>query len=37
MFAPGILLGGAPYSFGRLSERALRRDLDRLTRTTKEK
>jgi predicted ABC-type transport system involved in lysophospholipase L1 biosynthesis ATPase subunit len=29
MFAPGILLDGAPYAFGRLSERALRRHLDR--------
>jgi glutaredoxin len=29
LFAPGILLDGAPYAFGRLSERALRRHLTR--------
>ena len=27
MFAPGILLDAQPYAFGRLSEKALRRDL----------
>jgi predicted ABC-type transport system involved in lysophospholipase L1 biosynthesis ATPase subunit len=29
LFAPGILLDGAAYAFGRLSERALRRHLTR--------
>ena len=29
LFAPGILLDGHPYTFGRLSERALRRTLSR--------
>lgn len=29
MFPPGILLGGEPFSYGRLSERKLRRELDR--------
>jgi hypothetical protein len=33
LFAPGILLDGAPFTFGRLSERALRRTLTRRTRT----
>ena len=28
LFAPGVLLDGAPFSFGRLSERRLRRTLD---------
>ena len=27
LFAPGILLNGQPFGFGRLSERALRRTL----------
>ncbi|MGH3983342.1 MAG: glutaredoxin family protein [Pseudonocardiaceae bacterium] len=27
LFAPGVLLDGAPFSFGRLSERKLRRTL----------
>ncbi len=34
MFAPGILLDGQPYAFGRLSEKALRRDLSRRAQTT---
>lgn len=29
MFPPGILLGGEPFSYGRPSERKLRRELDR--------
>lgn len=29
MFPPGILLDGEPFSYGRLSERKLRRELDR--------
>ena len=29
MFAPGVLLDGHPFSFGRLSERKLRRTLGR--------
>jgi glutaredoxin len=29
LFAPGILLDGQPYAFGRLSERGLRRTLSR--------
>ncbi len=29
MFAPGILLDGRPFSYGRLSERKLRRALQR--------
>ena len=29
LFAPGILLDGRPFAFGRLSERALRRALSR--------
>jgi glutaredoxin len=31
LFAPGILLDGQPFTFGRLSERALRRALHRRT------
>ena len=31
MFAPGVLVDGQPFSYGRLSERKLRRLLDRLT------
>ena len=34
LFAPGILLDGAPYAFGRLSERGLRRTLSRTPATT---
>ena len=37
MFAPGILLDGDPYAFGRLSERALRRDLRRRPATAQER
>ena len=34
VFAPGVLVDGEPFSFGRLSERKLRRTLDqRLQRT----
>lgn len=29
LFAPGIFLDGEPFSYGRLSERRLRRELDR--------
>lgn len=29
MFAPGVLIDGQPFSFGRLSERKLRRALDK--------
>jgi glutaredoxin len=29
MFAPGVLIDGAPFSYGRLSERRLRRTLSR--------
>jgi hypothetical protein len=36
LFAPGILLDGAPYAFGRLSERALRRALSRIPATAPE-
>jgi len=31
LFAPGVLLDGQPFSFGRLSERKLRRYLGRTT------
>jgi glutaredoxin len=31
LFAPGVLLGGEPFSFGRLSERKLRRALGKAT------
>lgn len=30
LFPPGILIEGKPFSYGRLSERKLRRELDRL-------
>lgn len=30
LFAPGVLVDGAPFSYGRLSERKLRRRLDRI-------
>ena len=33
LFAPGVLIDGEPFSYGRLSERKLRKELDR--RTTK--
>ena len=29
LFAPGVFLDGAPFSYGRLSERKLRRELKR--------
>lgn len=29
MFPPGIFIGGEPFSYGRLSERKLRRELER--------
>ncbi|MDQ3303650.1 MAG: glutaredoxin family protein [Actinomycetota bacterium] len=29
MFPPGIFIDGEPFSYGRLSERKLRRELDR--------
>ncbi len=29
MFPPGVFLGGEPFSYGRLSERKLRRELER--------
>jgi hypothetical protein len=29
MFAPGVLVDGEPFSYGRLSERKLRRELRR--------
>ncbi|MHB1534111.1 MAG: glutaredoxin family protein [Acidimicrobiales bacterium] len=32
-FPPGVLLGGKPFSYGRLSERKLRRELARRTLT----
>ena len=31
LFAPGVLVNGSPFSYGRLSERKLRRTLDRHT------
>ncbi|MET9835783.1 glutaredoxin family protein [Streptomyces sp. NPDC006385] len=31
LFAPGILLDGVPFSYGRLSERRLRRALEKAT------
>lgn len=30
MFPPGVFVDGRPFSYGRLSERKLRRELDRL-------
>lgn len=32
MFPPGVFLDGEPFSYGRLSERKLRRELDRRAR-----
>jgi glutaredoxin len=29
LFAPGVFIDGAPFSYGRLSERKLRRQLER--------
>jgi len=37
LFAPGILLDGRPFTFGRLSERALRRALIRRTPTAEDR
>ena len=34
MFAPGVLLDGQPFAFGRLSDKALRRALDQRAKTT---
>lgn len=34
LFAPGVLLDGAPFAYGRLSERRLRRALSRTGTTT---
>jgi hypothetical protein len=31
LFAPGIVIDGRPFSYGRLSVRKLRRELERLT------
>lgn len=36
LFAPGVLLDGAAFSYGRLSERKLRRELDRRTSNAEE-
>jgi hypothetical protein len=33
MFPPGLFVGDKPFSYGRLSERRLRRELDSLLRT----
>ena len=30
MFAPGVFIEGSPFSYGRLSERKLRKELDSL-------
>lgn len=37
LFAPGVLLDGAAFSYGRLSERKLRRALDRRSATADER
>ncbi len=34
LFAPGVLLDGCPFSYGRLSERRLRRELGRMSAPT---
>lgn len=31
MFPPGVIVGGEPFSYGRLSERKLRKELQRRT------
>jgi hypothetical protein len=31
MFAPGVLVDGRPFTYGRLSERKLRRALERMS------
>jgi len=36
LFPPGVLLDGEPFSYGRLSERKLRRELDRRQQPTPE-
>ena len=36
VFAPGVLVNGAFFSFGRLSERKLRRELQRYSGTSEE-
>lgn len=36
LFAPGVLLEGEAFSYGRLSERKLRRELDRRSNTAVE-
>ncbi len=36
LFAPGVLLDGEAFSYGRLSERKLRRELDRRTSNAEE-
>ncbi len=36
MFPPGIFIGGEPYSYGRPSEKKLRRELDRRLESRKE-
>jgi Glutaredoxin-like domain (DUF836) len=35
LFPPGVLLDGQPFSYGRLSERKLRRELERLRQATR--
>jgi hypothetical protein len=34
LFAPGVLLDGRPFGYGRLSERRLRRELGRMSAPT---
>lgn len=36
LFAPGLFLDGEPFAYGRLSERKLRRELERRLATPKE-
>jgi thiol-disulfide isomerase/thioredoxin len=36
LFPPGVFLDGEPFSYGRLSERKLRRELDRRQQPTPE-
>jgi Glutaredoxin-like domain (DUF836) len=35
LFPPGVFLDGEPFSYGRLSERRLRRELDRRQQATR--
>ena len=35
LFPPGVFLDGEPFSYGRLSERKLRRELDRRRQATR--